>query len=310
MAVPAPDLTPIREKYTAHAEAEKREGWPQLKVIVYRHDKPIYEYNRNYSMLKTFEPFRQLGFDGVWREYALISPRYSTFQVLDLETLKVIAERPYPQRSWYRKGSYDEYEARKTAHPEWFEAGGYYGGKGPDDKINAEGFCPMQFHVPDILDGWTGEDAFTPETWAKYEGEEWFRDELKLKIGNYGFVGGCIWGDDTSMKVRHIDLSKITEGIVTEEERYGYLEAPDHMSLKDMIQIEDYGMTFTIPVRVNHDTGKISHYSVENLNIAKDENEYYGFNIEERRAAFAAMTPDEKKAARAERRLITPLDEM
>ncbi|MDX2093735.1 MAG: hypothetical protein SFX73_38205, partial [Kofleriaceae bacterium] len=45
------------------------------------------EYVRNYSMLHTFEPFRQNGHD-----YALISRNYTRTAVLDLATGTVIAE--------------------------------------------------------------------------------------------------------------------------------------------------------------------------------------------------------------------------
>lgn len=310
MAIPAPELVDIRKKYTAQYDPNPGNGWRKGKVTVFRDGQPIYTYERNYSMLKTFEPFRQLQFDGKWHEYALISPRYTTFQVLDLEKLEVVAERPYPQRDWYRTEKYDQYESVKKEHPDWFEAGGYYEGKGPNDKINGEGFCPMEFYVPDFLEEWTGDDAFTEETWAEHQKEDWFREDIQHHIGMYGFVGGCIWGDDSSMKVRYIDLSKISEGIVTEEERFGYLEAPDHLALRDMITVNDYGLRMQIPVTLSFSTGKISPYSIKHLNTAKDDNDYYGFDVEARRAEFAKMTPEERAARSFEERSLTPLDEM
>lgn len=40
----------------------------------------------------------------------------------------------------------------------------------------------------------------------------------------FGFVCGCIWGDDTSWKIQFLDLSRISEGILTRDARFGYLE--------------------------------------------------------------------------------------
>ena len=34
---------------------------------------------------------------------------------------------------------------------------------------------------------------------------------------------GCIWGDDTSWKVQHLDLSRITEGTLVRDDRFGYV---------------------------------------------------------------------------------------
>lgn len=42
--------------------------------------------------------------------------------------------------------------------------------------------------------------------------------------GTFGFVWGCIWGDDSSWKVQWLDLSRVAEGVLTREERFGYVE--------------------------------------------------------------------------------------
>ena len=66
-----------------------------LRVEVFRRDDPagarekIYEYQRNYRMLQTFEPFRQGS-----RSFALMSSDYTRTSVLDLDTGRVIAEEP------------------------------------------------------------------------------------------------------------------------------------------------------------------------------------------------------------------------
>lgn len=211
---PPDNEVPLHERFTYRVvprppeEAINDESkWPRTRVEVLENGEPIYTYDRNYGMIHTFHAFRQFK-DGVWRNYALISPKYSTYSVLDLQTLEIIATRGYPQRDWYRSGEYDQYKSTLEKNPEWFEPGGYYEGKGPNDKINGEGFCPMDFYVPVYDKYYEDGDGFQPD-------------------GMHGFVSGCIWGDDTSSKIRHIDLSRITEGIIEEDERYGYIEMPD-----------------------------------------------------------------------------------
>lgn len=82
-----------------------------------------------------------------------------------------------------------------------------------------DGFCPVGFYVPDWWDVHDG--SIIPG--SKY----WNADE-EWPTGNVGFVWGCHWGDDSSWKVQHLDLSRVTDGIITRDARYGYLEIADH----------------------------------------------------------------------------------
>lgn len=68
------------------------------------------------------------------------------------------------------------------------------------------GFCPVELYVP-------------PEEMTKY-------DDAHLD-GTLGFVAGCVWGDDSSWKIRPIDLRRIEEGKVETLDSFGYLEMPD-----------------------------------------------------------------------------------
>jgi len=233
-SIPAPpDLDkPIRERYRAiHQQISGDREWPRGKVQLTKDDEVIYEYTRNYSFMDTFEPFRQWNGER-WHNYALISPRYSTFSVLDLETAEVIAERPYPQRNWFT----GEYEKLMSSHPEYFQPGGAYEGKTPDSQVSGEGFCPTQFYVPDYASwdsDWEGsagpEEHMTPEDW------ESFAEDEEVHTGQLGFVAGCYWGDDSSWKIQAIDLSRISEGIVTQDDRFGYLELPPGLKLKQAV---------------------------------------------------------------------------
>ena len=76
------------------------------------------------------------------------------------------------------------------------------GGEEPDD----HGFCPVEFYVP---------------------------EETK---GKFGFVCGCVWGDDNgAWKLKVIDLEKVEEGILKIEDKFGYFEI--NTPLKDNINM-------------------------------------------------------------------------
>lgn len=76
------------------------------------------------------------------------------------------------------------------------------------EEDGAFGFCPVDYFVP---------------------------DDLSL---HFGFVAGCVWGDDSSWKIEFLDLTRIDEGIIKRDSRFGYNELPDGWDLKDAIGIE------------------------------------------------------------------------
>jgi len=80
---------------------------------------------------------------------------------------------------------------------------------------NEFGFCPVDFFVPE-------ED-----------------EKVGLK-GRFGFVAGCVWGDDSSWKIQYLDLSKISEGKLRRENRFGYIELPGNLSLSGAIDMSDF----------------------------------------------------------------------
>ena len=82
------------------------------------------------------------------------------------------------------------------------------------EEPNPTGFCPVGFYVPDW---WDVHDGTTlPGSML------WERDYEWPNKGDFGFVWGCIWGDDSSWKVQYLDLSKIQQGLIRREERFGY----------------------------------------------------------------------------------------
>jgi hypothetical protein len=174
-----PSCPKPRDKYFVKGTPKANEpgAWHSTIVEVFRRAdsrsgaEKLGEYERNYSLLQSFEPFRQ-----GQREFALISRDYTKTAVLDLQSGRVIAEEI------------------DTGH---------------------HGFCPVGFYVPDWWD--VNDGSVIP-------GSECWNTGLEWPVGDFGLVWGCYWGDDGSWKVQHLDLSRIQEGIVLRDERFGYVE--------------------------------------------------------------------------------------
>ena len=56
----------------------------------------------------------------------------------------------------------------------------------------------------------------------------------------FGFVAGCIWGDDSSWKIQYLELGEVEKGIIKREEKFGYIAMPDAVNLKQAIDLTDY----------------------------------------------------------------------
>jgi hypothetical protein len=161
-----------RERYTTRVYASKgKNTWTTVHVEVLDGDEVVAEYDRDYEMLDTFEPFRQGD-----RMFALVSPHYTATSVLDLHTGEIVA----------------------TEEPD------------------ARGFCPVGFYVPDWWD--INSDKVLPGAL------DWRPVDHEWPTGEFGFVWGCVWGDDGSWKVQHLDLSGVRDGVIRRDDRYGYLK--------------------------------------------------------------------------------------
>lgn len=79
-----------------------------------------------------------------------------------------------------------------------------------------EGFCPVGFYVPDW---WDVNDSHN-----LFQGSEFWDADCEWPIGDFGFVWGCNWGDDSSWKVQFLDLSGIQQGRLSRDERFAYVE--------------------------------------------------------------------------------------
>jgi hypothetical protein len=106
------------------------------------------------------------------------------------------------------------------------------------------GFCPVGFYVPDWWDV-HGDGAVLPGSTRWSADYEW-------PMGDFGFVWGCVWGDDSSWKVQYLDLSRVGAGELGRDDRFGYVRLATHPNLqaKDIIQVVhregEPHVTFTI----------------------------------------------------------------
>jgi len=204
--------------------------WETLRIGVFRSEgeleEQIGEYHRNYSTL--FNTFFHCSYDG--KDYALYSPHYTVTRIMELPSCRDI------------------------------------GGEEP----HGGGFCPVDFYVPryidreyTIVEGETHKYRVN-EPSAEYLGSRtqkfYRRDEntgeqisvekpdqaiSPLLYYPFGFVAGCIWGDDSSWKIEFLDLSEIANGVIQRDARFGYIEMPERMSLKQSINMGDFRYDLT-----------------------------------------------------------------
>jgi len=209
----------------------------------------MYELIRKYRSYAeaTFMPFKQ---NGKW--YALCSLDYTATQLIDIETGQII------------------------------------GG----DKPHSAGFCPVEIYIPrykeykykfteEFLKGCPNPNKDPNFSYRVYDNEcktesEFLEGNLvkdnhsipiSLEFGfeNFGFVAGCVWGDDTSWKIEYVDISEAHKGIIKRDARFGYIELPDHLNLKQAIEIEEddskvYGFKIATTSRFSPDGTKENDY--------------------------------------------------
>ena len=119
---------------------------------------------------------------------------------------------PFQQAGrWYALYSRDYTATRVMELPSCLDVAG--------EEPHANGFCPVDFHVP-------------------------FAHERVIAAGHaglFGFVAGCIWGDDSSWKIQYLDLARISEGILLRQEKFGYIAMPDDKRrLAECISLDSY----------------------------------------------------------------------
>lgn len=191
------------------------------------------EYERNYgSLFQTFFPFHYNG-----KDLALYSSDYTSTRIMELPLCKDL------------------------------------GGEERDEM----GFCPVDYFVPTYIDLETVTHTYYPDGRAdetvdvtrvnepaehllaeRTSAHEWVNGVTKESMRSesrsrpvtpvlyypFGFVAGCIWGDDSSWKIQYLDLSEADRGILKREERFGFIELPEDLTLRAAIDMSDYGYKY------------------------------------------------------------------
>jgi len=225
----------IGNKYVVDSKAIERskQNWGILEVTVSRvmdnKQEKIGSYRRDYpNLFETFFPFMHNG-----KELALYSRNYAYTRVMELPSCRDL-------------GGEDENNVESKDH-----------------------FCPVEFYVPvyrklvtpievkgkKLERCLTGDDCFN----GKYDNSKYVLGPIQYC--DFGFVAGCVWGDDTSWKIQFLDLSEADKGIIKRDQRFGYVELPRKMSLKDAIDMFPWepgepwiGITHTS--FINYETGE------------------------------------------------------
>jgi hypothetical protein len=101
------------------------------------------------------------------------------------------------------------------------------------EEPHSAGFCPVDFFVPSyILEEHKSPDGRIEVSPRNEPDEETMRDSTHSKVISprlyypFGFVAGCIWGDDSSWKIEYLDLSAVDKGEIRRHARFGYIEMP------------------------------------------------------------------------------------
>lgn len=212
---------------------QKTSGWRTLRVGVFQSDGEkelqIGSYERNYgSLFDTFFPFSQNG-----KDLALYSSDYTATRIMELPSCLDI------------------------------------GGEEPNDS----GFCPVDYFIPTYMEQEmihkSNNTAFPPErisktrinnptgqvlkeftTTHKYTnlntGQECedifiYKPLTPVAYYDFGFVSGCIWADESTWKIQYLDLSEASKGVLKRDDRFGYVELPDEVRLKDAVDMYEYG---------------------------------------------------------------------
>lgn len=101
------------------------------------------------------------------------------------------------------------------------------------------GFCPVEFYVPRFFKIISTTGTTENKTPFEYYSQYYSINNVGFKYTSYGFLSGCIWGDDSSWKVKFIDLSEIHNKKLIIDDRFGYCELADSLSLKESVDIDE-----------------------------------------------------------------------
>lgn len=166
--------------------------WPTSALLIYRGSTLLGGYRRLYPShaKETFMPFY---WAGKW--YALYSANYTCTRVLRLNA-----------------DSLEDWCGEEPA---------------------GTGFCPTSFYTPRMFEAMFGDSSITClESSTSYASHAEFLADAddhggQVSYPGFGFLCGCVWGDDSDWKLRYVDYSKVAEKVLVIDERFGYHPLPN-----------------------------------------------------------------------------------
>ena len=108
------------------------------------------------------------------------------------------------------------------------------------------GFCPVEMYIPKYNKYSVGDEGeyyivdTQYKTCAEFIADQEDKNFVEVKYCNFGFLSGCVWGDDSSWKLLYIDLSKVPNKELVISDKFGYWELPDNMKLKECIDMSNW----------------------------------------------------------------------
>jgi hypothetical protein len=105
------------------------------------------------------------------------------------------------------------------------------------EEPSAGGFCPVDYFIPEIVEWANTPDPEKPGSLVS---------RIKKTRADVALVAGCFWGDDSSWKIQCFDLSQVESGIITRDERFGYIAIPRDMSLEQRVYLERHEESGTV----------------------------------------------------------------
>ncbi|MCD9188358.1 MAG: hypothetical protein LUM44_18215 [Pyrinomonadaceae bacterium] len=207
--------------------------WKYLNIGVFKTEnnaeEQVGEYNRNYSSFyNTFFHFQKDG-----KDFALYSPDYTGTRIMELPSCKDIGGEEPSAGGFCPTDFFVPAYIEQEISWETIGAKGKIGGNVSNRRLNnpEEEDLTENIEAGEFL--YQGTDELCKITTIN-------RPLSPLNYYPFGFVAGCIWGDDSSWKIQYLDLSEVEKGILKREERFGYIELSDNVSLKDAISLSGY----------------------------------------------------------------------
>jgi hypothetical protein len=207
-------------------KVENRPGtWNSIRVAVFRCEgegkEQVGQYTRNYpNLFRTFCHFRKND-----KDYALYSPDYTASRIMELPSCKDIgSEEPHGAGFCPTDYYVPRYIERESI--------------GLNDEVHRH-----RINEPSARDLVAQTNKFTPldeKTGKRITVEKPSYPVSPLLYYPFGFLAGCIWGDDSSWKIQYLDLSKAESGILKRDDRFGYIALPDSLTLDQAVNIADY----------------------------------------------------------------------